>query len=59
MPIVMAVVLSTFLLSVTGCATPIPPSAAKQETDRKGSTKKAFKHDQMKPMNEESMEAVR
>jgi hypothetical protein len=59
MPIVTVVVLSTLLLAVTGCATPSPPSAAKQEIDKKGSTKKAIKHDQMKPMNEESMEAVR
>ncbi|MBI3805960.1 MAG: hypothetical protein HY281_00330 [Nitrospirae bacterium] len=59
MPIVTAVVFSTLLLAVTGCATSSSPSAAKQETGKKDSTKKAIKHDQMRLMNEESMEAVR
>lgn len=59
MSIMTAVVLSTFLLAVTGCGTSGPPSATNQETGKKGSTKKAIKQDQMKPMNEESMEAVR
>ena len=35
MSIVMAVVLSMFLLTVTGCATSSPPPAAKQEMDKK------------------------
>ncbi len=36
MPIVTAVVLSMLLLTVTACATSSPPSAAKQETGKKG-----------------------
>ena len=59
MSIVTAVVLSTFLLIVTGCATSSPPSVSKQETDKKGFSKKAIKHDQERSMNEESREAVR
>ena len=59
MLIVTAVVLSTLLLAVTGCATPSPPSDAKQEAGKKNSTKKVIKHDQERAMNEESMEAVR
>lgn len=59
MSIVTAVVLSTFLLVVTGCATSSPPSAAKQETGKKGSAKKAIKHDQERSMNEQSLDAVR
>ena len=35
MSIVTAVVLSMFLLTVTGCATSGPPPAAKQETGKK------------------------
>jgi Flp pilus assembly protein TadD len=54
-----AVVLSTLLLAVTGCATSSPPPAAKQETGKKNPTKKVIKHDQERSMNEESMEAVR
>ena len=59
MSIVTAVVLSMFLFSVTGCATSSPPPAAKQETGKKDSTKKAVKHDQKKAMNEESENATR
>ena len=59
MPIVTAVVLSMFLFTVTGCATSSPPPAAKQETGKKDSTKKAIKHDQKKAMNEESENAIR
>jgi len=59
MHIVTAVVLSMLLLAVTGCATSSPPSAVKQEMGKKSSTKKPIKHDEMKSMNEESMEAVR
>jgi len=59
MPIVTAVVLSTLLFAVTSCAVSSPPSAAKQETGKKASTKKVTKHDQMRSMNEESIEAVR
>ena len=59
MLIVTAVVLSTLLLAVTGCATSSPPSDAKQETGKKNPTKKVIKHDQERAMNEESMEAVR
>ena len=59
MSIVTAVLLSTLLLAVTGCATSSPPSVAKQETGKKNSTKKPIKRDQERSMNEESMEAVR
>jgi hypothetical protein len=59
MSIVTAVVLSMFLLTVTGCAASSPPSAAKQETSKKDSTVKPAKHDEGKAMNEESQEAVR
>jgi Flp pilus assembly protein TadD len=59
MSIATAIVLSTLLLAMTGCATPSPPSAAKQETGKKSSTKKVIKHDQERSMNEESLEAVR
>ena len=59
MPIVTAVVLSIVLLTVTGCATASDPPAAKQETSKKDSTKKAIKHDQGKVMNEESQNAIR
>jgi hypothetical protein len=48
-----------FLLAVTGCATSSDPSAAKQETVKKDSTKKAIKHDQERSMNEESQDAIR
>ena len=56
---VTAVVLSMLLFAVTGCATSSPPSAAKQETGKKNSTKKVIKHDQERSMNEESLGAVR
>ena len=59
MPFVTAVVLSMLLLAVTGCATSSAPLEAKQEADKKASTKKVIKHDQERSMNEESMEAVR
>ena len=59
MHIVTAVVLSMLLLAATGCATSSAPPAAKQEMGKKNPTKKSIKHDQMKSMNEESMEAVR
>ena len=59
MHIVTAVVLSMLLLAVTGCATSSAPPAAKQEMGKKNPTKKPIKHDEMRSMNEESMEAVR
>ncbi len=58
MPIVTALVLSTLLLTLTGCAVSTPPPAAKQETGKKDSTKKVIKHDEEKEMNEESRNAV-
>jgi Flp pilus assembly protein TadD len=57
--IVTAVVFSMLLLAVTGCVTSSDPPAAKQETGKKDSTKKAIKHDEGKAMNEESQNAVR
>lgn len=59
MSIVIAVVLSMFLLTVTGCATSSPPPAANQETGKKASTVKPAKHDERKDMNEESQNAIR
>ena len=59
MPFVTAVVLSMLLLTLTGCATSSDPSAAKQETGKKDSTKKAIKHDEERSMNEESLDAIR
>jgi hypothetical protein len=59
MPIVTAVVLSRLLLTVTVCATSSDPSAAKQETGKKDSTKKVIKHDEKKAMNEENQDAIR
>ena len=59
MSIVTAVVLSMFLLTVTGCATSNPPPAAKQEMDKKVSTKKVIKHDEGEAMTEESQNAIR
>jgi hypothetical protein len=59
MSIVTAVILSMFLLTVTGCVASSPPPAAKQETGKKDSTKKAIKHDEGKAMNEESQNAIR
>ena len=59
MSIVTAVVLSTLLLTVTGCAFSSDPSTAKQETGKKDSTKKAIKHDEERSMNEESLDAIR
>ena len=59
MSIVSAVVLSMFLLTVTGCVTASDPSAAKQEKLKNKSTVKPVKHDEGRSMNEESREAVR
>ena len=59
MSIVPAVVLSTLLLTMTGCVTSSPPPAAKQATVKKNSTVKPAKHDQKKAMNEESENAIR
>jgi hypothetical protein len=59
MSIVMAVFLSMLLVAVTGCAASSPPSAAKQETGKKGSPVKPAKHDEKKAMNEESLNAIR
>ncbi|MCI0428590.1 MAG: hypothetical protein L0Z46_11295 [Nitrospiraceae bacterium] len=59
MSIVTAVVFSILLFTVTGCVTASDPSAAKQETGKRDSTKKAIKHDQKKAMNEESQNAIR
>ena len=59
MSIVTAVILSTFLLAVIGCAFSSDPSNAKQETGKKDPTKKPIKRDQERSMNEECMEAVR
>ena len=59
MSIVTAVVLSMFLLTVTGCVTSSPPPPATQEMGKKDSTKKPVKHDEGKAMNEESENAIR
>jgi len=59
MPFVTALALSMLLLALTGCATSSDPSAAKQETGRKDSTKKVIKHDEGKAMNEQSQDAIR
>jgi hypothetical protein len=59
MSIVTAIGLSMLLFTVTGCATSSDRSAAKQETGKKNSTKKAIKHDEEKAMNEESQNAIR
>ncbi len=59
MPIVTAVVLSMFLLTMTGCVASTPSPAAKQETDKKDTTVKPAKHDERKDMNEESQNAIR
>jgi hypothetical protein len=59
MPIVTAVVLSMFLLTVTGCAAPSAPPDARQETGKKDTTVKPAKHDEKKDMNEESQNAIR
>ena len=58
MSIVTAVVLSMFLLTVTGCVASSPPPAAQQEPGNKASTVKPAKHDEEKSMNEESHNAV-
>ena len=59
MSIVTAVVFSMLLLTVTGCATSSPPSAAKQETGKKDSTKTIIKHDEEKAMDDASKNAIR
>ena len=59
MSMVTAIVFSTLLLAVTGCATSSPPPAAKQEAGKKDSTVKPAKHDERKDMNEESQNAIR
>jgi Flp pilus assembly protein TadD len=59
MSIVTAVVFSMLLLTMTGCVTSSDPSAAKQKTGKKDSTKKVIKHDEGKAMNEESQNAIR
>ncbi len=59
MSIVTAVALSMLLFAVTGCVTSSDPSAGKQETGKKDSTKKAIKHDEGKAMNEQSQDAIR
>ena len=59
MSIVTAVVLSTVLLTVTGCGFSMDPSTAKLENRKKDSPEKPVKHDEKRSMNEESMEAVR
>ena len=59
MSIVTALALSMLLLALTGCVTSSPSSAAKQETSKKDSTKKAIKHDEGKEMNEQSQDAIR
>ncbi|MEP6959015.1 MAG: hypothetical protein ABI980_09830 [Nitrospirota bacterium] len=58
MPIVTALVLSMFLLSVTACTTPSPPPVAKPEPAKKESTVKPAKRDEGKSMNEESQNAI-
>jgi hypothetical protein len=57
--IVTAIVLSMFLLTVTGCATSSDPSVTRQETGQKDPVKKGIKYDQKKEMNIESQNAVR
>ncbi len=59
MPIGIALVLSMLLLTVTGCAVSHTPTAAKQETGKKDSTKKVIKHNEGKAMDEESQNAIR
>ncbi|MDZ4733344.1 MAG: hypothetical protein SGJ16_07145 [Nitrospirota bacterium] len=59
MPIVMALVLSTLLLTVTCCAASHTPTAAKQERGKQDSTKKVIKHYERKAMDEESQNAIR
>jgi len=59
MSIVAAIVLSTFLLAVTGCGFSSGPSTTKLENRKKDSPEKPAKHDEKRSMNEESMEAVR
>jgi hypothetical protein len=59
MSIVTAVVLSMFLLTVTGCAAPSAPPDARQEMGKKDTTVKPAKHDEKKDMNEESQNAIR
>lgn len=58
MSMVTAVVLSLFVLTVTGCATSDPAPAAKQETRTKSSPKKPAQHDEGRSMNEESQRSI-
>jgi outer membrane lipoprotein-sorting protein len=58
MPVVTALALSMFLLTISGCATSSSPPAVRQETGKKTSTVKPAKHDEEKSMNEESQNAV-
>ena len=58
MSIVTAIVLSMFLLTVTGCAFSMDPSTEKVENRKKDSPMKPAKHDEKRSMNEESMNAV-
>ncbi len=58
MPIMTAVVLSMFLLTMAGCALSSPPSPAKQATDKSNSTAQPANHDEEKSMNEESQNAI-
>lgn len=58
MSMVTAVVLSLFVLTVTGCATSDPPPAAEQETRTKSFSKKPAKNDEERSMNEESQRSI-
>ncbi len=58
MSITTAVVLSLFLLTVTGCAASGDSSATKQEAGNKDSPKKTMKHDEEKAMNEQSQNSI-
>lgn len=58
MSIMTAVVFSILLLTVTGCATSVDPSATKPEVRKKESPVKPAKHDEQRSMNEESLNAV-
>lgn len=58
MPIVTALALSVFLLTMTGCVATSPPPAAQQGPGKKTSAVEPAKHDEKKSMNEESHNAV-
>jgi hypothetical protein len=53
MSIVTAVVLSMFLLAMTGCVFSSDPSAAKTEVRKKESVLKPTKHDEKRLMDEQ------